>query len=235
MGRGPGPLRANRDRTPPNASLDSLRCESIGSEHRRCLAKEATFVGIEHGMRDARNDRPSTPGYSSGSSSAPSNGTNARTTTCVWSSGSSRSSGRNRRWRHARRRRHRRRACTSRFTGRCWGRTAPSTSITSSPSPAPSASMPSGSRATWRPPALDGLIERNAAVTNALGVRGTPAFVIGVVERPLLTFRNVARSMDTAYAHGSGCESLPPDVEVGVRAGERVECSLYVPADGATT
>ena len=39
----------------------------------------------------------------------------------------------------------------------------------------------------------------------------------------------------TAYAHGSGRESLPPDVEVEVRAGERVECSLYVPADGATT
>ena len=40
---------------------------------------------------------------------------------------------------------------------------------------------------------------------------------------------------DTAYAHGSGRESLPPDVEVEVRAGERVECCLYVPADGATT
>ena len=39
----------------------------------------------------------------------------------------------------------------------------------------------------------------------------------------------------TAYAHGSGRESLPPDVEVEVRAGERVECSPYVPADGATT
>ena len=39
----------------------------------------------------------------------------------------------------------------------------------------------------------------------------------------------------TAYAHGSGRESLPPDVEVEVRAGERVECSLYVSADGATT
>ncbi len=37
----------------------------------------------------------------------------------------------------------------------------------------------------------------------------------------------------TAYAHGSGRESLPPDVEV--RAGERVECSRYIPADGATT
>ena len=39
----------------------------------------------------------------------------------------------------------------------------------------------------------------------------------------------------TAYAHGSGRESLPPDVEVEVRAGERVECSPYVPTDGATT
>ena len=39
----------------------------------------------------------------------------------------------------------------------------------------------------------------------------------------------------TAYAHGSGRESLPPDVEVEVRAGERVECSPYVPDDGATT
>ena len=45
-------------------------------------------------------------------------------------------------------------------------------------------------------PALDALIARNAILANALGVRGTPAFVIGVVERPLLTFRNVARSMD---------------------------------------
>ena len=36
---------------------------------------------------------------------------------------------------------------------------------------------------------------------------------------------------ETAYAHGSGRGSLPPDVEVEVRAGERVECSLYVPAD----
>ena len=39
----------------------------------------------------------------------------------------------------------------------------------------------------------------------------------------------------TAYAHGSGRESLPPDVEVEVRAGERVLCSPYVPDDGATT
>ena len=52
MGRGPGPLRDPRDRTPPNAPRDSWRCESIGSEHRRCLANDATFVGIEHGIRD---------------------------------------------------------------------------------------------------------------------------------------------------------------------------------------
>ena len=74
-------------------------------------------------MRDARNDRPSAPGYTSGSSSAPSNGANAGTTICVSSSGSSRSSGRNRSWRRARPWRHRRRASTGRFTGRCCGRT----------------------------------------------------------------------------------------------------------------
>ena len=44
-----------------------------------------------------------------------------------------------------------------------------------------------------------------------------------------------SRIAGTAYAHGSGRESLPPDVEVEVRAGERVECSPYVPAGGATT
>ena len=47
--------------------------------------------------------------------------------------------------------------------------------------------------------------------------------------------RYVEKITGTAYAHGSGRESLPPDVEVEVRAGERVEYSLYVPADGATT
>ena len=52
------------------------------------------------------------------------------------------------------------------------------------------------------------------------------------IDRAMLVFLGIAR---TAYAHGSGRESLPPDVEVEVRAGERVECSLYVPADGATT
>ena len=54
MGRGPGPLRATRDRTPPNAPRDSWRCESNGSEHRRFLAIEPTLVGIEQGTRDGR-------------------------------------------------------------------------------------------------------------------------------------------------------------------------------------
>ena len=39
--------------------------------------------------------------------------------------------------------------------------------------------MPSGLRATWEDPSLDALIERNAILANALGVRGTPAFVVG--------------------------------------------------------
>ena len=51
---------------------------------------------------------------------------------------------------------------------------------------------------------------------------------------PLAGIEDIA-IRETAYAHGSGRESLPPDVEVEVRAGERVECSLYVPDDGATT
>ena len=99
-----------RDRTPPNAPRDSWRCESTSLEHRRCLAIETAFVGIVHGKRDAMNDRPGTSGYTSGSSSAPSNGTNAGTTSRVWSSRSYRSSGWNRRWRHERRWRHGRRA-----------------------------------------------------------------------------------------------------------------------------
>ena len=48
-------------------------------------------------------------------------------------------------------------------------------------------------------------------------------------------YNEASNILRTAYAHGSGRESLPPDVEVEVRAGERVECSLYVPDDGATT
>ena len=52
---------------------------------------------------------------------------------------------------------------------------------------------------------------------------------------PVYADRSTGYFLTTAYAHGSGRESLPPDVEVEVRAGERVECSLYVPADGATT
>ena len=47
-GTRPGPSPGYQDRTSPNAPRDSWRCESIGSEHRRCLANDATFVEIEH-------------------------------------------------------------------------------------------------------------------------------------------------------------------------------------------
>ena len=75
-------------------------------------------------------------------------------------------------------------------------------------------------------PALDALIARNAILANALGVRGTPVFVIGVVERPLLTLCNAARSIDyradwhRTYApiniHGR-----PAPTVTGERTGER--------------
>ena len=63
-------------------------------------------------------------------------------------------------------------------------------------------------------------------------LRDEHGFTGGYTIQTVSKRRRIAR---TAYAHGSGRESLPPDVEVEVRAGERVECSLYVPADGATT
>ena len=95
-------------------------------------------------------------------------------------------------------------------------------------------------------PGLDALIERNAILANALGVRGTPAFVIGVVERPLLTLRNAARSMDyradrhRTYApidsHGRPAptvtgertgESRPPSVHIRGLAQGRADFAVY--------
>ena len=94
---------------------------------------------------------------------------------------------------------------------------------------------------------LDALIARNAILANALGVRGTPAFVIGVVERPLLTLCNAARSMDhradrhPIYApinsHGrpaptvtgerDGRGSRPPSVHIRGLAQSRTDFAVY--------
>ena len=77
-----------------------------------------------------------------------------------------------RRWRHGRR------ASTSRFTWRCCGRTAPSTSITYSPSHAPSASKLTERARQGR--TLPGCADRaECRPRNVLGVWGAPAFVIG--------------------------------------------------------
>ena len=152
MGRGQGPLRATRDRTPPNAPRDSWRCESIGSEHRRCLAVEPTFVGIEQGTRDGRK----------------------RSTERTWLhfgvliGAIQRRECRNDDLRLVFRefpilgpesKLAARAALASPAQGLYWPfhrallwADAPSTSITSSPSPAPSASMPNELRATWKLP-----------------------------------------------------------------------------------
>ena len=179
VGRGPGPLRATRDRTPPNAPRDSWRCESIGSEHRRCQVIEAAFVGSSTACAMPGNDRPRTPGHSSGSSSAPSNGTNAETTTCVSSSRSSRSSGRNRRWRRARRWRHGRRGLYEPFHWALLGADGPF-DLDRILVVARSVGLDAERFVRdMKGPALDALIGQNAVLANALGVRGTPAFVIG--------------------------------------------------------
>ena len=147
-------------------------------------------------MRDARNDRPRTSGFTSGSSSAPSNDTNAGTTTSVSSSRSSRSLGQEPTPAA-------RAALASPAQGLYeplhWALLVADVPFDLDHILAVTRSVGLDAERLVRDmedPSLDGLIERNAAVTNALGVRGTPAFVIGVVERPLLTFRNVARSMD---------------------------------------
>ena len=129
-------------------------------------------------MRDARNDAPKTPGHSSGSSSAPFNGTNAGTTICISSSRSSRSS------------------------GRIDAGGARGAGVTGA---GPLRAVSPGAAGGGRPfdldhilgvarsvgldaerlvrdmedQAVDALIARNAILANALRVRGTPAFVIG--------------------------------------------------------
>ena len=121
----------------------------------------------------AGNVRPRTRGRASGFSSAPSNGTNAGTTICVSSSGRSRSSGRNRRWR-------------SRAQGLYWpfhwallGADGPF-GLDDILAVARSVGLDAERLARdMEVPSVDAPIERNAVLANALGVGGTPAFVIG--------------------------------------------------------
>ena len=103
-------------------------------------------------MRDARNDRPRTPGYSSGFVIGSIQRHECRNDDLrlvfkefpILGPESTLAA---------------RAALASRAQGLYWpfhrallGADAPSTSITSSPSPAPSASMPNGLRATWKLP-----------------------------------------------------------------------------------
>ena len=53
-GTRPGPTPGYPGPHPTHAPRHSWRCDSIGSEHRRCLAVEPTVVGIEQGMCDAQ-------------------------------------------------------------------------------------------------------------------------------------------------------------------------------------
>ena len=83
---------------------------------------------------------------------------------------------------------------------------------------------------------LDQTIRMSRSRSEYFGSQLAWAVLKGLSERILERDEVPPKALaQTAYAHGSGRESLPPDVEVEVRAGERVECSLYVPADGATT
>ena len=130
-------------------------------------------------MRDARNDRPRTSGYTSGSSSAPSNGTNAGTTICVCvfrefpilgpeSTLAARA------------------ALASRAQGLYepfhWALLGAEGPFDLDHILAVARSVGLDAERLARDmedPALDALIERNAILANALRVRGTPAFVIG--------------------------------------------------------
>ena len=99
-----------------------------------------------------------------------------RTNECTNASSSRSSRSPNRCWWHARRRRHGRRPTTRRFTGSCWG-DGPFDLDPSRAPLAPSTSIRSLAR-DREAPGLDALIERNAILAIALGVRGTAAFVM---------------------------------------------------------
>ena len=70
--------------------------------------------------------------------------------------------------------------------------------------------MMRASRATWRSPPLDALIERNAVLANVLGIGGTPAFVIGDQliggALPLEQFRAVIADARQALTEGTGAQ-----------------------------
>ena len=130
-------------------------------------------------MRDARSDRPRTSGYTWGSSSAPSNGTNAGTTICSSSSGSCRSLGQ-----------EPTPAARAALALRAQGLYEPfHRALLGADGPfdldhilavARSVGLDAERLARdMEDPAVDALIARNAILANALRVRGTPAFVIG--------------------------------------------------------
>ena len=128
-------------------------------------------------MRDARNDRERA--LTSGSSSAPFNGTNAGTTICSSSSGSCRSLGPESTLAA-------RAALASRPQGLNepfhWALLGADGAFDLDHILGVARSVGLDAERLVRDmedPSLDALIERNAILANALGVRGTPAFVIG--------------------------------------------------------
>ena len=128
-------------------------------------------------MRDARNDRART--LTSGSSSAPFNGTNAGTTICSSSSGSCRSLGQEPTPAA-------RAALASRVPGLYeplhWALLVADVPFDLDHIPGAARSVGLDAERLARDMetlALDALIARNAILANALSARGTPAFVIG--------------------------------------------------------
>ena len=130
-------------------------------------------------MRDARSDRPRTSGYTWGSSSAPSNGTNAGTTICSSSSGSCRSLGQEPTPAARAALASRAQGHYEAIHGELLGADGPF-DLDHILAVARSVGLDAERLARdMEDPSLDALIERNAILANTLGVRGTPAFVIG--------------------------------------------------------
>ena len=175
------------------------------------------------------NDRPRTSGFTSGSSSAPSNDTNAGTTIRAGSSRSSRSSGCNRCWRRARRRRHGRRASTRRFTGRCWGTDdplRPRSHHRRRPLRRPRCRAACARHGGPLSGCADRAERHPRQCSRRPGNAGLRHRRWHDPGRPLLTLRNAARSMDyRANRHPSyapiNSHGRPAPTETGERTGER--------------